>query len=84
MPFIGGARTNEISPPAVRFGYPHQNASTVQLSQKAHYYLPGASGKNSGISGTPTKRQVSKRQVSKGLVSKRPVFKFYILMKQKV
>ncbi len=39
--------------------------------------------------GTPTKRQVSKRQVSKRLVSKRlvskrPIFKFDILIKQKV
>jgi hypothetical protein len=31
------------------------------------------------INGTPTKRQVSKR-----LVSKRPVFKFDILIKQKI
>jgi hypothetical protein len=41
------------------------------------------------INGTPTKcqvskRQVSKRQVSKRLVSKRPVFKFDILIKQKI
>jgi hypothetical protein len=33
---------------------------------------------------TLTKRQVSKRQVSKRLFSKRPVFKFDILIKQKV
>jgi hypothetical protein len=38
----------------------------------------------STCNGTPTKRQVSKRQVSKRLVSKRPVFKFDILVKQKV
>jgi hypothetical protein len=47
------------------------SASASQLRSKGYYYLPGASGKNSGKSGTPTKRQVSKRQVSKGPVSKR-------------